>query len=408
MDNFKVLFCLFGGRKFRPSPVGTNSTCSIARPVIHGKTQSDKNPKDSNVSPFRFTSLQPRHSVRLNIRHLVLMLVALLVPIYLVGCGGGSSVSSQLTPPSSTSSGSGTTGTTGTGTTGTGSTGTTGTTGTGGTGSTGSTGTGTTGTGGTGSTGTTGTGTTGTGGTGSTGTGGSEGTVIANIQTTSGKWSSFGQVGPNYVDCSPSPCEGITWSMKPNITLPSLSNNATQFSLGGTTPYGDVLFTAALIGQSAPQIQDADHTLLPTLHNFTYDADFYVSNPAITQALEFDISFWMGGTAGMTFGTQCNYLGDKDWDVYDNSHRKWMSAGVPCNFVTGWNHVTIQVQRQSDNSALYKSITLNGTLYTLNQSYPSVLDHPSWWGINLNYQIDGNSKQSANVTYIDNLNFTYW
>jgi hypothetical protein len=196
--------------------------------------------------------------------------------------------------------------------------------------------------------------------------------------------------------------------MKHNITLPSLSNDATQFGLGGTMPYGDVLFTAALIGQSAPQIQDADHTLLPTLHNFTYDADFYMTNPAITQALEFDISVWMGDIAGMTFGTQCNYLGDKDWDVYDNSHRRWMSAGVPCNFVTGWNHVTIQFQRQSDNSALYKSITLNGKLYTLNQSYPSVLAHPSWWGVNVNYQIDGNSKQSANITYMDNLNVTYW
>lgn len=232
--------------------------------------------------------------------------------------------------------------------------------------------------------------------------------MISNIQTTSGKWSSFGQVGPNYVDCSPSPCEGIAWSMQQNITLPSLSNNATEFTLGGTTAWGDVLFTAALIGQSAPEVQDPNHTLLPTLHNYTYDADFYVTNPSITQALEFDISVWMGNTAAMTFGTQCNYLGDKDWDVYDNSQRKWMSAGVPCQFVTGWNHVTLQFQRLSNNTTLYKSITLNGKQYSLNQSYPSVLNHSSWWGVNLNYQMDGNSKQSPNVTYVDNMNVTYW
>ncbi len=196
--------------------------------------------------------------------------------------------------------------------------------------------------------------------------------------------------------------------MKQNITLPSLSNDATEFTLGGTTAWGDVLFTAALIGQSAPEVQDPNHTLLPTLHNYTYDADFYVTNPSITQALEFDISVWMGNTAAMTFGTQCNYLGDKDWDVYDNSQRKWMSAGVPCQFVTGWNHVTLQFQRLPNNTTLYKSITFNGKLYTLNRSYPSVLNHSSWWGVNVNYQIDGNSKQSPNVTYMDNLSVTYW
>ncbi|MGH9615947.1 MAG: hypothetical protein ACRD28_04325 [Acidobacteriaceae bacterium] len=196
--------------------------------------------------------------------------------------------------------------------------------------------------------------------------------------------------------------------MKQGITLPSLSNDATQFNLGGTTAYGDVLFTAAQIGRSAPGVKDADHTLLPTVHNLTYDTDFYVTDATITQALEFDISFWMGDQAGMTFGTQCNYLGDKDWDVYDNATRKWMSAGVPCKLVDGWNHLTIQVQRQANNVTLYKSIALNGTTYTLNQSYPSVIAHTSWWGVDVNFQMDGNSKHSANTTYLDNLSLTYW
>jgi hypothetical protein len=333
----------------------------------------------------------------------------LAVPVFLAGCGNGSALTPQASSAPSTPSTTGTTGTTDTsGTTGTAGTGTSGTTDTSGTTST----TGTSGT--TGTTGTSGTGgNNGTGGTGTSGTGGTpapafEGTVISNIQTISGNWSSFGQVGPKYIDCSPSPCEGITWSMKHGITLPSLSNDATQFNLGGTTPYGDVLFTAALIGQGAPQLRDADHTLLPTLHDFTYDTDFYVTDVTITQALEFDISLWLGNTGGMTFGTQCSYLGDHDWDVYDNSARRWMSAGVPCKFVNGWNHVTIQLERESNNDTLYKSITLNGTTYTLNKSYPSPIAHPSWWGVNVNYQQDGNSKQSPNTTYLDNLSVTYW
>ncbi len=234
-------------------------------------------------------------------------------------------------------------------------------------------------------------------------------TILSDIQTRSGDWSSFGQVGPAYIDCNPSPCDGIAWSQKYDITNPSLSNNATQFNLGGKVPYGDVLFTTGLIGQTSPQTKDSDHRLLPTLHNFTYDVDFYLTNVSITQAEEFDISLWLGAAAGMTFGTECNHLGDGDWDVWDNETGHWISAGVPCKFVDGWNHLTIQFQRQSDNSTLYKSIALNGTTYVLNLSYPAMTSPPTgWWGLNVNYQMDGNYKQSANTTYLDNLSVTYW
>ncbi|HLJ77571.1 MAG TPA: hypothetical protein VKT75_09165, partial [Acidobacteriaceae bacterium] len=67
-------------------------------------------------------------------------------------------------------------------------------------------------------------------------------------------------------------------------------------------PYADVLFTASLIGQNA-QIDDADHTLLPSMHHFTYDADFYVDDPSVTSGLEFDVALWMDNNGGMTFGT---------------------------------------------------------------------------------------------------------
>ncbi len=191
------------------------------------------------------------------------------------------------------------------------------------------------------------------------------------------------------------------------VTSPSLSNNATRFSLGGTTPYADALFSAQLIGQNAPQLRDADHAILPAVHNFTYDADFYVTNAAITQVLEFDISMYMNGV-GMIWGHQCNYLGDGDWDLWDNVNSKWVSAGVPCKFANGWNHVTIQVQRKSDNTLLYQTITLNGTTYTLNRTYAPATVNAGWWGVTANYQMDGNSTQAANTTYLDNFSVTYW
>jgi hypothetical protein len=195
------------------------------------------------------------------------------------------------------------------------------------------------------------------------------------------------------------------------ITLPSLSNNATKFTLGGpqgTVPYGDVLFTATIVGQNSKTNKDSNHTLLSTLHHFTYDTDFYVTNVAITQSLEFDVNLWLDNIAGMIFGTQCNNLGDHSWDIWNSKTGHWISAGVPCKFIKGWNHVTIRVERLADNSTLYQSITLNGTTYTLNKSYPPRDCPAGWWGFDVNYQMDGNYQQAANTTYLDNLNVTYW
>ncbi len=189
-------------------------------------------------------------------------------------------------------------------------------------------------------------------------------------------------------------------------TSPSLSNTATQFSLGGTTPYGDALFSAQLIGQNSPQLRDVDHKILKSISHFTYDMDVYVTNVSITQVLEFDMSMYMDGV-GMIWGTQCNYLGDHTWDIWDNVNSHWISAGVPCKLVNGWNHVTLQLDKEQDNTLLYQSITLNADTYALNITYPPGTAPSNWWGVTANYQMDGNFKQSPNVTYLDNFSVTY-
>jgi hypothetical protein len=195
--------------------------------------------------------------------------------------------------------------------------------------------------------------------------------------------------------------------MKYGVTSPSLSNDATQFSLGGSTAYGDALFSAQLMGQNAPQLRDANHTLLPTVNNFTYDTDFYVTDTTVTQVLEFDISMYMNGVK-MIWGTQCNHLGDGDWDIWDNANSHWVSAGVPCKLVNGWNHVTLHFQRPSSNVLLYQSIALDGVTYPVNVSYPASTAPSNWWGVTANYQMDGNSQHAANTTYLDNFSVTYW
>ena len=237
------------------------------------------------------------------------------------------------------------------------------------------------------------------------------GTKLSNLQT-SGGWNSWGQGPPNYVDCSPSPCNGFQFSHTPNVSSPSLSGKATAFSLGGpsgTAPWGDVLFSLPVLGQFSTQnLPDVGHTLLPTLHNFTYDTYVYVTNASITQVLEFDINMYMNGV-GMLWGTQCNYLGGRVWDIWDSANARWVSTGVACNLINnGWNHVTIQGQRGAGNAVVYQTITLNGSTANINTTYSPFTVPVSWWGVTVNYQIDGNATQAANTTYLDNVSLTYW
>jgi hypothetical protein len=231
------------------------------------------------------------------------------------------------------------------------------------------------------------------------------GTKLSNIQANQG-WKSWGQLPPDYVDCSP--CSGLTWSMKYGIKSPSESGDATQFNTSGTTPYGVVLWYNPVIGQfSTEGLPDTGQTLIPSLHNFTYDTDFYVTNPAVTQVLEFDVSMYLD-SIGMFWGTQCNHLGGGEWDVLNNVTQQWSKTSASCNLLTGWNHLTLQFQRESNNDLLYQSITLNGVTANINETYAPFTVPSSWYGITVNYQMDGDYKQSANTTYLDNLSLTYW
>ena len=231
------------------------------------------------------------------------------------------------------------------------------------------------------------------------------GNVVSNIQAAGG-WNSWGELPPTMDVCSQ--CNGVAWSYTQHISSPSLSGNATVYWLGGTTPYSATLLSNPVIGQnSTAGLPDNNHTLLPTIHNLTYDADVYVTNAAITQALEFDVNMYMNG-AGMEWGTECNHLGDGDWDIWDNVNAHWISTGAACQLNNGWNHVTIVAQRQSNNDLLYKSITWNGKTITLNKTYAPFGIPSGWWGITVNYQMDGNYRETANTTYVDNLNLTYW
>ena len=238
---------------------------------------------------------------------------------------------------------------------------------------------------------------------------GSGGNTLYNIQKAGG-WNSWAQQPPSYQDClscTPSG-PGTTWAEYQGISNPSLSGSSTQFNLGGNMAYSDVLWNNHLIGPFSSQgLPDTNHTLVPSLHTFTYDVWFYSGNLNVSQALEFDINQFFN-TMGFTWGHECRVYGGHEWDVWDAAHYKWVPTGIACNPIeNSWNHLTIVVSRTSNNQETYQSITLNGVTNTLNWTYSPFWVPSDWWGVTVNYQQDGNYAQQAYTVYVDKLNFTY-
>lgn len=237
------------------------------------------------------------------------------------------------------------------------------------------------------------------------GGGGGGGNGLYNMQKA--PWTGWGEYPPSYSICS-SCGGGVTWSWNYGVSSPSLSGSATRFNLGGTHPYSDALFVNRAIGQGSTLLPDSGHTLLPNIHNFTYDVYFYSSGLSVAEVLEFDVAMYLDGH-GFTWGNQCRILNGHAWDIWDNQSKSWASANVPCYPVNnGWNHLTIQMQRTSSNQVLFHSITLNGNTAVIDRYYSPASAPSSWYGVTVNFQMDGDHAQHPYSVYLDKLTLNYW
>jgi len=237
---------------------------------------------------------------------------------------------------------------------------------------------------------------------------GSGESTFSSLQEQQG-WTGYGLLAPSYNicnSCSPTGSQ-VSWSMTQNVSSPSMSGHASMMDIGGRTAYSDVLWNNHLIGNFSSQgLPDNNQTLVPTLHNFIYDVYFYIDDANVSQALEFDINQFVGGNSYI-WGHECRIAGGNEWDIWDDPGQTWHPTGVACNPLSNaWNHLTIQVQRTSDDQLLFQSITLNGN--TANINYYENPTPTDWYGITINYQQDGNYEQTAYSVWLDNLNFTYW
>ncbi|MEO6911293.1 MAG: hypothetical protein ABI158_10245 [Edaphobacter sp.] len=238
-------------------------------------------------------------------------------------------------------------------------------------------------------------------------------TTFNNLQTSS-EWNMSGQKTPDYDNCvdnpGPDACGGITYSYLRGSAV-SLTGLASEFDLGGTLPYSDVLFWLHLIGAlSSRNMPDPDHSLIAATKNFSYDTYFYMTSEdeVHTQALEFDIN-WFLNTIGMTWGFQCRLRGGHEWDLWNNTQKKWVDSGLACTpLKDAWNHLTIKGKRNDDNTLTYQAITLNDNTIVLNQVADPYSVPSDWYGITVNYQMDGDENQTAIKSYVDNFSLTYW
>ena len=234
------------------------------------------------------------------------------------------------------------------------------------------------------------------------------GTTLANLEQKAG-WTGYVLLPPSYAICSSCSPNGpqTTFSMNQSISAPSLSGSSSEFSIGGTTQFSDVLWNNHLIGDGSSQGQpDASHALNPAIHNLVYEVYFYGDNIPASQALEFDLNQFVNGKS-FIWGHECRIAGGNEWDIWDNVGQAWHATGIPCNPINkAWNHLTIEVERTSDDQLLFGSITLNGNKAALN--YSESPSSTKWYGITINFQMDGDASQQPYSIWLDNLNFTYW
>jgi hypothetical protein len=248
------------------------------------------------------------------------------------------------------------------------------------------------------------------GDTGGAPTGGSNALVLSNLHLKAG-WNGYALLrSQNYSICSTCVPMGpeATWEMVQGVKSPSVSGSSTQFDIGGSTIFSDVLWNNHLIGDLSSQgLQDKGKTLIPSLHHFAYEAYFFGPDLSVSQALEFDINQFFNGKS-FIWGHECRLAGGHEWDTWDNLNKNWVKTGIPCNPKENeWNHVVIEVQRTDDNRLLFQSITLNDEKSVLNR-YDNPSTRKDWYGVTINYQQDGNRDQSPYSIWLDKVNFTYW
>jgi hypothetical protein len=178
-------------------------------------------------------------------------------------------------------------------------------------------------------------------------------------------------------------------SMIPGQTAPSLDNNSTKFTMGGPTGYSNELYFESLGGGT-------------NVSHFVYDVWFLVDNPAVPEALEFDVNQTFGGLR-WTWGTECNFKGTGKWDIWDPLNEKWVPTAVACNPFPAntWIHLVWNFERVN-GQAHYISVSENDVTSNVDAFFQP---QQKWTleDINIAFQMDGDFRQDPYNVWLDKM-----
>jgi hypothetical protein len=184
----------------------------------------------------------------------------------------------------------------------------------------------------------------------------------------------------------------VSSSMNQFQSSPSLSGSSTKFTIGGGVRYADALWWKQLGANDA-------------ITNFQYDVDFYITNPAVAQALEFDVNQGIGNLK-FIFGTQCA-IKSGVWDVWDSANVTWRSTGISCTPPTAfkWHHLTWYLHRTATQT-VFVAMSLDGVTHYVNRAYNAKAE--STQEINVAFQMDADSSATSYSVWLDNVKLSYW
>jgi hypothetical protein len=182
------------------------------------------------------------------------------------------------------------------------------------------------------------------------------------------------------------------YSMTQNIHSPSVDGSAATFWLGGTTPWGNALWWKQL-----GAVDSAKH--------FVYDVQFFINNPVISQALEFDVNQSVSGLKYI-FGTECAVRTNAGWKVWDTANARWIVTGASCSVKAGaWNHLTWELERVGGQTH-FIAVTLNGYRQVVNRYYNARSSGVR--ELNIAFQMDGDEHQDDYQVWLDKATLYYW
>jgi len=180
-------------------------------------------------------------------------------------------------------------------------------------------------------------------------------------------------------------------TMTSNQSSPAMDGQSAKFSMGGPTPYSNMLYFNAIAGGD-------------NVSHFTYDLYFYMDNPNASQALEFDINQTFGGNRWV-WGSECNFNGSGKWDIW-NDLTGWQPTSFPCTPFPAntWIHLVWNVERVG-NQVHYISLTVGNQTYNVDTYYPN---QPDWTleEIDVAFQMDGNYAQQPYNVWLDQVTLT--